>query len=78
MRGGRAKQNEGFGVGVSVSSASSPPPGGSSPSTNDLGGYSLMVAESKEALAELLKGHPHFMTPDGTIELVEIMPIPGM
>lgn len=53
-------------------------PGGSSPSTNDLGGYSLMVAESKEALAELLKGHPHFMTPDGTIELVEIMPIPGM
>jgi hypothetical protein len=46
--------------------------GGSSPSTNDLGGYSVLQAESKEALAETLKGHPHFMTPDGTIEVVEI------
>jgi hypothetical protein len=51
---------------------------GASPSTNDLGGYSILQAESKEALAEILKGHPHFMTPDGTIEVVEIMPIPGM
>ncbi len=53
-------------------------PGGSSPSTNDLGGYSILQAESKEALAETLKGHPHFMMPDGTIEVVEMMPIPGM
>jgi hypothetical protein len=53
-------------------------PGGTSPSTNDLGGYSLMQAESKEALAAALKGHPHFMMPDGSIEVVELMPIPGM
>ncbi|MBK6694769.1 MAG: hypothetical protein IPG50_21545 [Myxococcales bacterium] len=53
-------------------------PGGSSPSTNDLGGYSVMQAESKEALAETMKGHPHFMMPDGAIEIVEIMPLPGM
>jgi hypothetical protein len=52
--------------------------GGASPTTNDLGGYSLMQAESKEALAETMKGHPHFMTPDGTIEIVEVMSIPGM
>jgi hypothetical protein len=51
---------------------------GASPTTNDLGGYSILQAESKEALAETLKGHPHFMTPDGTIEIVEIMPMPGM
>jgi len=53
-------------------------PGGTSPSTNDLGGYSLMQADSKEALAETMKGHPHFMMPDGSIEIVELMPIPGM
>jgi hypothetical protein len=53
-------------------------PSGSSPTRNDLGGYSIMQGESKEALAETLKGHPHFMTPDGTIEIVELMPIPGM
>jgi hypothetical protein len=51
--------------------------GGSSPSTNDLGGFSILQAESKEALAESLKGHPHFMMPDGFIEIVEFMPMPG-
>jgi hypothetical protein len=51
---------------------------GSSPSTNDLGGYSILQAESKEALAETLKGHPHFMTPEGSIEIVEVMAVPGM
>jgi hypothetical protein len=51
---------------------------GSSPSTNDLGGFSILQAESKEALAETLKGHPHFMMPDGTIEVIEFLPMPGM
>jgi hypothetical protein len=45
---------------------------------NDLGGFSIMQAESKEALAATMKGHPHFMTPDSSIEIVEMMPIPGM
>ncbi len=52
--------------------------GGASPSTNDLGGYSVMQAESKEALGESLRGHPHFMMPDGSIEIVELMPMTGM
>ena len=52
--------------------------GGTSPCTNDLGGFSILQAESKEALAESLKGHPHFMMPDGSIEIVELTPIPGM
>jgi hypothetical protein len=52
--------------------------GGTAPSTNDLGGYSIMQGESKEAVAESLKGHPHFMMPDGFIEVIELMPIPGM
>ena len=45
---------------------------------NDLGGFSVMQAESEEALAAQMKEHPHFMTPDSTIEIVEIMAIPGM
>ncbi len=53
-------------------------PAGASPTRNDLGGYSILQGESKEALAETLKGHPHFMTPDGTIEIVELMPMPPM
>jgi hypothetical protein len=51
---------------------------GASPTTNDLGGFSIMQAESKEALSETMKGHPHFMMADSFIELTELMPIPGM
>jgi hypothetical protein len=51
---------------------------GTAPATNDLGGYSVLQAESKEALADSLKGHPHFMMPDGFIEIVELLPMPGM
>ncbi len=46
--------------------------------TNDLGGYSVMQAESKEALAAQMKEHPHFMMGDSSIEIVELMPMPGM
>ena len=52
--------------------------GEASPSTNDLGGFSILQAESKEALAETLKGHPHFMMPGGSIEIVDFLPMPGM
>jgi hypothetical protein len=53
--------------------------GGSSPTRNDLGGYSILKAESKEALAEVLKGHPHFMMgPESSIEVTELMDVPGM
>jgi hypothetical protein len=51
---------------------------GASPTTNDLGGYSILQAESKEALAEVMKGHPHFAMSGSSIEIVELMPIPGM
>ena len=46
---------------------------GVSPTSDDLCGYSIIEAESKEALAELLKGHPHFMMPGATIDLVETL-----
>jgi hypothetical protein len=49
-----------------------------SASPNDLGGYSILQAESKEALAAQMREHPHFMMPDGWIEIVDIMAIPGM
>jgi hypothetical protein len=52
-------------------------PGGASPIKNDLGGYSILQADSKEALAETLKGHPHFMMADSSIEITELMPMPG-
>jgi hypothetical protein len=48
---------------------------GASATRNTLGGYSIMQGESKESVAEALKGHPHFQMPDAFIEVVELMPM---
>jgi hypothetical protein len=43
-----------------------------------VGGYSILQPESKDALMKLLKNHPHFMAPDASIEVFEFLPMPGM
>lgn len=64
-------------MGAPLGKALTVKPGSSTPIRNDLGGYSVMQAESKEALAKTMDGHPHFMMPNGTIEIVECMEMPG-
>jgi hypothetical protein len=51
---------------------------GATPAANDLGGYSILQAASKEALAASLKEHPHFMMQEALIEVVEIMAVPTL
>lgn len=65
-------------MGAPLGKSLSVQPGSIAPTENDLGGYSVMQAESKEALAKTMEGHPHFMTPKGTIEIVECLSLPGM
>ena len=43
----------------------------------DLAGYSILEADSRDAMMELLQDHPHFHTPEGQVELHEMLPIPG-
>jgi hypothetical protein len=43
-----------------------------------IGGFSVLEADSVDALKKVLDGHPHFEAPDGTIEVLEYLPIPGM
>jgi hypothetical protein len=45
---------------------------------NHIGGYSFVQAESIEAAKSLFDGHPHFESPAASIELLEVMPLPGM
>jgi hypothetical protein len=46
---------------------------------NELGGYTIVQAESEEAAAKLFESHPHFMIfPGDAVEVMERMPIPGM
>ena len=48
-------------------------PTGSSEVSNDIGGYSVVQAENKEAAIKALAGNPHFSMPGATIDLAEIM-----
>ena len=52
---------------------------GAKDARNDLGGYSIVQAESHDAAVKMFgKDHPHMMMPGGWIEVTEIMPVPGM
>jgi hypothetical protein len=50
-------------------------PGGDS--GDPIGGYSILQAESHDALTALLDRHPH-KTTGGTIETLEMLSMPGM
>jgi hypothetical protein len=42
-----------------------------------IGGFSVLQADSAEALQRVLDGHPHTAM-GGTIEVLEFLPMPGM
>jgi hypothetical protein len=46
-------------------------------SGNPIGGYSILQAQSNEALGKVLENHPH-KAMGGTIETLECLQIPGM
>jgi hypothetical protein len=53
---------------------------GAKDAKNGIGGYSVVQADSHDAAAKLFgKDHPHLqMMPGAWVEVVEIMPMPGM
>lgn len=51
-------------------------PGGVEPTRNQIGGYSIIEAESHEEAAKKMQDSPHFkMMPSGWIEVMEVMPV---
>jgi hypothetical protein len=47
--------------------------------TNNMGGFLVLRADSHEAAAKLFENHPHFtIFPGESVEVMPIMPIPGM
>jgi YCII-related domain len=42
-----------------------------------IGGFSILQAESADAVAAILEGHPHAVW-GGTIEILEFLSMPGM
>ena len=52
--------------------------GAGSTGDDSIGGYSIMEADSVDALRGLLDGHPHLMLDGASIEVHELLPLPGM
>src|ERR1700739_2201206 len=46
--------------------------------SNDLGAFTVVRAESKDAAAKLFENHPHFtIFPGESVEVMPVLPIPG-
>jgi len=51
--------------------------GSTSTGTSQATGYSFLEAESLVAATKLVEDHPHLHQPDGWIDVIETMPMPG-
>jgi hypothetical protein len=52
---------------------------GASDAKNEVGGYSIVQADSHDSAVKLFgKDHPHLQMPGAWVEIVEIMAMPGM
>ena len=47
-------------------------------SDSQVSGYSIVEGESKEAVIEMLRSHPHLKRPDASIDVLEMLAMPGM
>jgi hypothetical protein len=45
----------------------------SSPGKTQVTGYTIVQAENIDAVKAMIKGHPHYMLPNASIEVLEIM-----
>jgi hypothetical protein len=53
-------------------------PHGVEDTSNAIGAYTIVRADSHEAAAKLFEGHPHFtIFPGECVEIMPILPIPG-
>ncbi len=54
-------------------------PAGIADVRNAMAAYTVVRAESHEAAAKMFEGHPHFtIFPGESVDVMEVLPIPGM
>jgi hypothetical protein len=47
-------------------------------SDSQVSGYSIVEGGSKDAVTDLLKTHPHLKRPGASIDVLEMLPMPGI
>jgi hypothetical protein len=63
-------------AGESIVDMGAPVTGSSTEADERVGGYSILQADSFQALQAVLDGHPHLQV--GSIDVHEFLPMPGM
>jgi hypothetical protein len=53
-------------------------PGSSVPGGEEISGYSILQADSAQALTAALDGHPHLQMPGNSVDVLELLAMPGM
>lgn len=51
---------------------------GAGESDSKVSGYAMVEGDSKDAVVELLKTHPHLKRPSASIDVLEVLPMPGL
>jgi hypothetical protein len=65
-------------LGAPLSSAGRVGKASATSDSQPIAGFSLLEADSADAVKGILDGHPHFESPgDSSIEILEFLPIPG-
>lgn len=64
-------------LGAPLATAAHVGPGARGEDTAQVTGFSVLQAESAAGLTSLLDSHPHLHMADGSIEVLEFIPMPG-
>ena len=51
---------------------------GAEAAESDVSGYSILEAESKDAVHKAIEAHPHLKEEGASIDALELLPMPGM
>lgn len=75
---GTLPESSNFEFGMPVQATSHIADGIVSESDSKASGYSILEADNKDAVVEMLKGHPHLQRPGASIDVLEMLSMPGM
>jgi hypothetical protein len=64
--------------GLPLEAVSQVTPNGVTDSTSSVSGYSIMEGESKDPIIALLQTHPHLKRPGASIDVLEMLSMPGI
>jgi hypothetical protein len=73
-----AKKTAGFEFGMPLKAVSKVTNDGTKESDSKVSGYSIMEGDTKETVTALLASHPHLKRSGASIDVLEMLPMPGM